>query len=199
MNNYTEFKKLLEQIKNTNQKPSLLLHSCCAPCSSHVLTLLSEYFNITLLYYNPNIYPNEEYVNRVEEQIRLIKELGLGIKFIEGEYNHQEFLDLVKGYEDLEEKGYRCYLCYEMRIKYTSIKAKEYGFDYFTTTLSISPHKNSDWINEIGLKYENENTKFLYSNFKKEEGYKKSIILSKKYDLYRQDYCGCEFSQKMSK
>ena len=195
MKSYSEFKILLEQIKKLNNKPRLLLHSCCAPCSSHVLTLLCEYFDITILYYNPNIYPSNEYDYRVEEQRRLIETLNLDIKFIEGYYDHQEFLELVKGYEDLPEKGYRCYLCYEMRLSYTANIAKELGFDYFSTTLSISPHKNSDWINEIGLKYQNDKTLFLYSNFKKEDGYKKSIELSKKYNLYRQDYCGCEFSQ----
>lgn len=191
--NYQDFKKQLQEIKNLPIKPTLLLHSCCGPCSSYVLSFLNEYFDITIFYYNPNIYPESEYQKRLEVQKEIIEKLNLNINIITIDYNFKDYTEVVKGIEHLGEKSQRCYNCYEFRLKKTAEIAQLNKFEYFTTTLSISPYKNSDWINEIGKRYEN-NTKYLYSNFKKEEGYKKSIILSKKYNLYRQDYCGCPSS-----
>lgn len=191
--NYQEFKKQLKEIENQPKKPTLLLHSCCGPCSSYVLTFLNEYFEITIFYYNPNIYPFEEYKKRLEVQKEIIQKLKLDVKIITLEYNYQEYTNVVKGFEHLGEKSQRCYNCYEFRLLKTSEIASLYNFDYFTTTLSISPYKNSEWINEIGYKVQRV-SKYLYSNFKKEEGYKKSISLSKEYNLYRQDYCGCPYS-----
>lgn len=191
---YEELKNKIEEVSITNNKPSLLLHSCCGPCSSECLRMLSNAFNITILYYNPNIYPKEEYYHRLEEQYKIIKALNLDIKVIEKDYNHIEYLNYINGYENLGEKSKRCYLCYEQRLIETA-KAAHEKYDYFTTTISISPYKISKWLNEIGLKLEKQyNVKYLYSDFKQENGYLKSIELSKKYNLYRQDYCGCEFS-----
>lgn len=194
VNNYNEFKDFLNSIKNQEVKPTLLLHSCCGPCSSHVLMLLASYFDITIYYYNPNIYPNDEFFKRLEEQRKLINKMKLDIKVINGDYNYNVYLDKIKGLEHLGEKSKRCYNCYEFRLKETFEYALLHNFDYYTTTLSISPYKNSNWINEIGTKYQNEKCRYLYSNFKKEDGYKNSIRLAKEYDIYRQDYCGCEFS-----
>lgn len=193
--NYQDFKKQLQEIKNLPTKPTLLLHSCCGPCSSYVLTFLNDYFDITIFYYNPNIYPYEEYIKRLEVQKEIIRKLNFNINIMTIDYNYQEYCFAVKGTEHLGERSQRCYNCYEFRMKKTSEMADLNNFDYFTTTLSISPYKNSEWINEIGFKYE-KTSKYLYSNFKKEEGYKKSIILSKEYNLYRQDYCGCPYSYK---
>ncbi len=194
INNYKDFKKMLD---NLDYKPKLLLHSCCAPCSSHVITLLSKYFDITIFYSNDNIYPFEEYNKRLKEEIKFCNEIDSNIKVLSDDYNYDDFLNAIKGKEDLGERSPRCYECYKFRLEKTIIKAKQLGFEYFTTTLSISPHKNSTWINEIGYELENKyNIKYLYSDFKKEEGYKKSIELSKEYGLYRQDYCGCVYSMK---
>lgn len=197
------YQKVLEQeinkIQNENKIPSLFLHSCCAPCSSYVLEYLSDYFNIVVFYYNPNIHPESEYRKRVEEQKEFIKKLPSKneIDFIEGEYVSQDFFNMAKGLENVKEGGERCFKCYEMRLRKTAEIAKQKGFDYFTTTLSISPLKNSQKINEIGSKLEDEyGVKFLYSDFKKKNGYKRSIELSKEYNLYRQNYCGCVFSKK---
>ncbi len=192
INSYKDFKKfLLEQ----NGK-SLLIHACCAPCSSAVLELLNQYFKITIYFYNPNIEPYEEFNRRYDELIGLIKKMNLNVEVIKGDYD-EAFKEISKGLEMEPERGKRCYKCYRLRMVKTAQLAKELGFDFFTTTLSISPHKNSLWINEIGYILEDEiNVKFLYSDFKKEDGYKKSIELSKKYDLYRQDYCGCIYSKK---
>lgn len=194
IDNYNDFRKELEELKELKQKPSLLLHSCCAPCSTHVLKLLKEVFDITIFYYNPNIYPLEEYNKRYEELLKLITILGSNVKIVYGYYDYNLYLESIKGFENLGEKSKRCYNCYELRLKETFKYAYDNHFDYYTTTLSISPYKNSNWINEIGNRYKSDNCKYLYSNFKKEEGYKKSIVLSKEYELYRQDYCGCEFS-----
>lgn len=194
INNYQEFKTFLASL---DHKPTLLLHSCCGPCSTHVLKVLSAYFKITIYYYNPNIYPASEYQKRLNEQRKLVKSLAdenIDIEVIDGEYNYQTYLEIVKGLEHLGEKSKRCYNCYKFRLKATFNYALEHHFDYYTTTLSVSPYKNSDWINEIGLEYQTPNCQYLYSNFKKENGYQDSILLSKTYDLYRQDYCGCEFS-----
>ena len=195
MNEYLEFKRELQMLKLTKQRKRLLIHSCCGPCSSYVLSFLNEYFDIAVFYYNPNIYPQEEYYHRLEVQKEIIRKLDFNIPVIEGIYNHDNYLEAVKDSYMLGEGSKRCYDCYEERIKQTALLAEKLHFDYFTTVMSVSPYKNSEWINEIGRKYEN-NSKFLYSNFKKEEGYKESIRLSKEYDLYRQDYCGCEFSKK---
>lgn len=196
-----ELDKVLEGLDN---RPSLLLHSCCAPCSSYVLTYLCRYFDITVLYYNPNIYPGEEFDKRAWEQERLIgllnngQENGYGrISFLRGSYDPAVFFDMAKGLEDVPEGGERCYKCYELRMREAAVIAAEHGFDYFTTTLSISPLKNAEWINEIGEKIGEElGVKHLPSDFKKREGYKTSIELSRKYGLYRQDYCGCVYSKK---
>lgn len=176
-----------------NYRPKVLLHSCCAPCSSHVVTLLKEYFDVTVLYYNPNIYPLEEYLKRKNEQIKLLEILNIPIMDID--YDHNEFKENVKGLEDKKEGGARCNKCFALRLEKTAILAQLNQFEYFCTTLTVSPYKNSQIINKIGAILEQKyNVKYLYSDFKKKEGYKKSIELSKKYDLYRQHYCGCEYS-----
>ncbi|MBP0960374.1 MAG: epoxyqueuosine reductase QueH, partial [Oscillospiraceae bacterium] len=179
--------KIISEISEKNITPTLLLHSCCAPCSSYVLTYLAEYFKITLFYYNPNIYPESEYNYRVNEVKRLIEELPVKNKilFVEGEYNPNLFFETVKGFENEEEGGERCFKCYELRIKEASEIAKSGGFDYYTTTLSISPHKNAEKLNEIGEKYADEKTKHLPSDFKKKNGFKEYVRLSEKYNLYR--------------
>lgn len=201
-NEYSAFTEtLIEKLKQEKIKPSLLLHACCAPCSSYVLEYLSEYFDISIYYYNPNISPEKEYVFRLEELSRLLKEMpeANGVKIIDAPYDEQTFFDAVKGLELLPEGDKRCYKCYELRISETAKKAKENNFDYFTTTLSISPYKNADWLNQIGQDLEKKyNVKYLVSNFKKKNGYKRSIELSKDYGLYRQDYCGCVFSKKQA-
>lgn len=190
--NYNEeMKKIISNLDDHNK---LLLHSCCGPCSSSVIERLRDYFDITVIYYNPNIEPKEEYEKRKSEQLRLLNELG--IKFMDIDYLNNEYHEKVKGYENEPENGLRCPLCFELRLDKTASKAKENNFDYFGTTLTVSPHKNSKIINEIGLKLEEKyGVKFLLSDFKKEDGYKRSIELSKKYDLYRQDYCGCLYSK----
>lgn len=176
-----------------NYRPKVLLHSCCAPCSSHVVTLLKEYFDVTVLYYNPNIHPLEEYLKRKNEQIKLLEILNIPIMDID--YDHNEFKENVKGLEDEKEGGARCNKCFALRLEKTAILAQLNQFEYFCTTLTVSPYKNSQIINKIGAILEQKyNVKYLYSDFKKKEGYKKSIELSKKYDLYRQHYCGCEYS-----
>lgn len=190
--NYNEeMKKIISNLDDHNK---LLLHSCCGPCSSSVIERLKDYFDITVIYYNPNIEPKEEYEKRKSEQLRLLNELG--IKFMDIDYLNNEYHKKIKGYENEPENGLRCPLCFELRLDKTASKAKENNFDYFGTTLTVSPHKNSKIINEIGLKLEERyGVKFLLSDFKKEDGYKRSIELSKKYDLYRQDYCGCLYSK----
>ena len=193
-----ELDRLIEKAVSDDVTPTLLLHSCCAPCSSYCLSYLSEYFSITLLYYNPNIYPEEEYFKRVAEQKRLISEMKFKnpVSFIEGNFDPQEFYSAVKGLEKEKEGGERCFKCYELRLRKAAEYAKKGGFDYFTTTLSISPLKNAAKINEIGEKIaEQYGVKHLPSDFKKKEGYKKSTLLSKEYGLYRKNYCGCVFSQ----
>lgn len=198
VNYQKELDKIISEISEKNITPTLLLHSCCAPCSSYVLTYLAEYFKITVFYYNPNIYPESEYAYRVSEVKRLIEELPVKnkISFIEGEYNPDLFFETVKGLENEKEGGERCFKCYDMRIKEASEIAKKNGFDYYTTTLSISPHKNAEKLNEIGEKYADENTRHLPSDFKKKNGFKESVRLSEKYNLYRQNYCGCVFSKR---
>ncbi len=194
LDSYKEFKEFLLQLK---KRPKVLLHSCCAPCSSHVISLLRSFVDLTIYYSNDNISPLEEYEKRLEEEIRFCKEIDPSIEVIFDSYQAEDYSNAVKGYENLGEKTERCYKCYELRLEKTAKKAKELGFDYFTTTLSISPHKVTRWINEIGAKLEEKyGVSFLYSDFKKEEGYKHSIELSKQYHLYRQDYCGCQYSKE---
>ncbi|AJG98033.1 MULTISPECIES: epoxyqueuosine reductase QueH [Clostridium] len=198
INYQKELDSLIENLVKNEEVPTLLLHSCCAPCSSYVLEYLSQYFKITIFFYNPNIYPMEEYTRRVAEQKGLISEMKVKneIRFIEGKYDTESFYKLTKGLEEEKEGGVRCFNCYELRLNEAAIMAKEKGYDYFTTTLSISPHKNSAKLNEIGKSLSEEHdVKYLYSDFKKKEGYKRSIELSKQYKLYRQDYCGCVFSK----
>ena len=193
-----ELDKIIDGQIQEDTVPRLLLHSCCAPCSSYVLKYLAEYFSITVLYYNPNISPGEEYTKRVEEQRRLIEEMPVknSITLIACDYEPQEFYDAVRGLEKEPEGGARCFVCYELRMREAAMYAAEYGFDYFTTTLSISPLKNAEKINEIGEKLSAEyGVKHLPSDFKKREGYKKSVELSAQYNLYRQNYCGCIFSK----
>jgi predicted adenine nucleotide alpha hydrolase (AANH) superfamily ATPase len=192
-------KKLDQLIENLGGRtPSLLLHACCAPCSSYVLEYLSNYFNITLYYYNPNISPEIEYRKRVEEVRRLLAELPVknAVSFREGLYDTEPFYALARGHELEPEGGERCFACYALRLRETAKVAKEGGFDYFTTTLSISPYKNAEKLNEIGGKLAEEyGANYLYSDFKKKNGYKRSIELSGIYGLYRQDYCGCVYSK----
>ncbi|MBE6596261.1 MAG: epoxyqueuosine reductase QueH [Ruminococcaceae bacterium] len=201
--NKINYQKLLDEViasvvKN-DVKPRLLLHACCAPCSSYVLEYLSEFFEITLYFYNPNIFPSEEYAFRAEELKRLACEMTLpeSVKVEVEDYNSDEFYNKIAGRERDPEGGARCKICYELRLRRAAEYAAEHRFDYFTTTLSISPYKNSVWINEIGESMAKEyGVKHLPSDFKKNNGYKRSIELSKEYELYRQDYCGCEYSKK---
>lgn len=190
-----ELEKIIEQNKKEGIRPSLLLHACCAPCSSYCIEYLNGHFEITLFFYNPNIFPAEEYTHRVNELKRLVSEMGLNIPVLEAENDTESFYTLAKGRENIREGGARCFDCYRLRLEKTAQLAKEKGFDYFTTTLSISPLKNAQKLREIGLELEGEyGVKNLPSDFKKKEGYKRSIELSRKYNLYRQDYCGCEYS-----
>lgn len=193
----------MEEIISSNQKegkiPTLLLHACCAPCSSAVLERIAKYFKITILYYNPNISDKEEYDKRVEELEKLVASLKVEntINVIKGRYDPKEFFDAVRGIENLGEGSKRCFECYRLRLEETVKKAKELGFDYFTTTLSISPYKNSKVLNEIGYSLEEKyNILYLCADFKKKNGYKRSIELSSTYNLYRQDYCGCIYSKQ---
>lgn len=188
--------KLKEIIKKLNYKPKLLLHVCCGPCSSYVLEYLSKHFDITIYYYNPNIYPEYEYIRRRDEAKKFLIDAKYDIKIIETNYEPKEFYDVVKDTFMLGERSERCYNCYRLRLEETVKYAKDNNFDYFTTTLSISPYKNSDWLNEIGyLLQEEYSVKYLYGDFKKNNGYKRSLELSKEYNLYRQEYCGCVYSK----
>ena len=196
-----ELEKLIEKQQRDGVKPSLLLHSCCAPCSSYVLEYLAPYFNICDFYYNPNISPKKEYEDRKEELVRLIREMGLSaeVTFLEGTYRPEDFFAMAKGLEDLPEGGERCFKCYEMRLRESAKIAKEHGADYFATTLTISPLKNAQKLNEIGERLAEEyGVKYLPSDFKKKNGYKRSVELSAQYELYRQNYCGCIFSKVQS-
>lgn len=199
MRNYQkELDKLIDDIPE-GRVPTLLLHACCAPCSSYCLEYLSQYFSITLYYYNPNIYPESEYALRTEEARRLIREMNFKhpVTFLEGKFDPKEFYDCVKGLEKEKEGGERCFKCYRLRLESTAKLAKEMDLDYFTTTLTISPLKKAEKLNEIGEELgEVYSVKHLPSDFKKKNGYKRSTELSKEFDLYRQDYCGCVFSQK---
>ena len=190
--------KTLKQIEQSDQRPKLLLHSCCAPCSSYVLEYLSSYFDITVFYYNPNISPREEFIFRAEEQKNLIDKMPLKdpVSFLLGEYDIESFFALAKGHETEPEGGPRCKACYDLRLRKAAEEAKKGGFDYFTTTLSISPHKDAQALNRIGKQLAEEyNINYLFSDFKKRNGYRRSCELSNVYDLYRQDYCGCPYSK----
>lgn len=196
------YSMICENILNSlNKKGKLLLHSCCGPCSSYVISYLANYFDITVFYYNPNIYPYEEYLKRKEEQIRLIREIQVknNLDILDCDYDNEKYECLIRGLEKEPERGKRCNVCYNMRMEKTAIEAKNNGYDFFCTTLSVSPYKNSLLINQIGEELEKKyDIKWLYSDFKKKDGYKQSILLSKKYNLYRQDYCGCVYSKKIS-
>ena len=191
-------KLMEEQISTSNEGSTLLLHTCCAPCSSAVLERLSNFFKITIIYYNPNITEEKEYLKRLEELKDFIKKIKTKypINIIDTRYDPKEFFTIAKGLEKEKERGKRCYECYKLRLEETAKVAKEQGFDFFTTTLTLSPYKNTTWLNEIGeelsKKYQ---ASYLYSDFKKKNGYKRSIELSKEYNLYRQDYCGCIYSK----
>ena len=197
------YQKELEQVllKEENKGKTLLLHSCCAPCSSYVLVYLKEYFRITVFYYNPNITPDSEYRKRVEEQKRLIEELnrkgeGYPISYLDGDYEPEAFFTAVKGYEHCPERGERCEICFRLRLEKSGKVAKEGKFDFFATTLTLSPLKNAELLNKIGEETgEKLGVSYLVSDFKKKDGYKTSIRLSQEYDLYRQDYCGCIYSK----
>lgn len=198
INYQKELDQILERIDPKERKPRLLLHSCCAPCSSYVLEYLSSYFEITIFYYNPNITEKEEYEKRIQEVKRLIREMGLvDVNVVEGEHDPKAFFAMAAKWPGEREGGRRCYDCYKMRLDRTAELAAQEGYDYFTTTLSISPHKNAQWLNELAFEagdlYQ---VKALPADFKKRNGYKRSIELSAEYDLYRQDYCGCIFSKK---
>ncbi len=196
MNDYQKYEAMIEKIKTNKRKPTLLLHACCAPCSSSVLEQLTKYFHITIYFYNPNITSEKEYRKRKEELKRFLSIVYQDIQILDCDYNNEEFLTAVRGLEEENEGGKRCYNCYELRLEKTAGIAKQYNFDYFTTTLSISPYKNSKWLNEIGQKMsEKYHINYLYADFKKKDGYKRSIDLSKQYALYRQDYCGCVYSK----
>ena len=200
--NKVNYQKVLDEIIDKVSKdkyiPKLLLHSCCAPCSSYVLEYLSSYFEITVFYYNPNIYPEKEYNVREKEQQKFISDCSFknSVYFAAGNYDNNRFYDLARDKGDEAEGGERCFLCYELRLRESACYAKAHGFDYFTTTLSISPYKNADKLNQIGRQLEEEyGVKYLFSDFKKKNGYKRSIELSNQYNLYRQDYCGCVYSK----
>ena len=198
-NYHLKMQEMIKKYCSDNRVPKLLLHSCCAPCSSYCLELLSQYFEVTVFYYNPNIYPPEEYTMRVEEQERFVEEFPAKhkISFVEGSYDTDMFYAMTKGMEHLKEGSERCFACYELRLRESAAYAKDKGYDFFTTTLSISPLKNAQKLNEIGKNLEEEyGVSYLYSDFKKQNGYKRSTEISNEYDMYRQYYCGCVYSKK---
>ena len=197
VNYQIEMEKKLNMLERTGRTPSLLLHSCCAPCSSYVLECLTEHFRVTVFYYNPNIYPREEFEKRLNEQKRLISlvEYKNPVKLIVPEYDEQEFYAAASGLESEREGGARCMQCVRLRLGRTAREAKTRGFDMFSTTLTVSPHKNAQIINSIGLDIEEKTgVRFLVSDFKKRNGYKRSVELSEKYGLYRQNWCGCRYA-----
>lgn len=200
MENYQKITdKVIENNIKNGIRPKLLLHSCCAPCSSYVFEYLNKYFEITAYFYNPNISSQEEFDHRANELKRFTAEFPMenGVAVIIENYDHYEFLNRVYGKEDLEEGGARCYDCYKLRLEKTAQYAQKNAFDMFTTTLSISPHKNARWLNEIGCEMSQKyGVEYLYSDFKKKNGYKRSCELSTEYNLYRQSFCGCEFSKQ---
>lgn len=194
-----ELEQVLQKEKEKGGLPRLLLHSCCAPCSSYVLEYLSQYFSVMVFYYNPNIFPKEEYEKRVKEQEDFIKRFPTGhpVTFVDGPYEAERFYETVKGLEREPEGGSRCFRCYELRLSEAVEMAESCGFDYVTTTLSISPLKNAEKLNEIGERLTRERkVKWLPGDFKKRDGYKRSVELSGEYGLYRQNYCGCVYSRR---
>ena len=194
-----ELEKIIERAAASVEIPKLLLHACCAPYSSYCMEYLSEYFAITIYFYNPNIDNKEEYIKRVEEEKRLIAEMNFKnpVSFLEGEYEPENFHKLVRGHERDSEGGERCFMCYEMRLRKCADEAKNGGYDYFATTLTISPVKDAGKLCEIGEEVGREiGISYLPSDFKKKNGYKRSVELSQQYGLYRQDYCGCSFSKR---
>lgn len=194
-----EMEKVIKQAERDNEAPSLFLHSCCAPCTSYVLEYLSKFFRITVFYYNPNIFPPEEYEERLGEIERLVREMPAEypVEFVAGDYRPEEFFQAVKGHEEDKEGGERCGLCFRMRLFEAARLAKEGGYDWFTTSLTISPLKNAERLNRIGEEAAKEyGVKFLNSDFKKKNGYRRSVELSQEYHLYRQNYCGCVYSQR---
>lgn len=202
MKNNVNFQQKLDQIlvemTDAGCVPNLLLHVCCAPCSSYVLEYLSNFFHITLYFYNPNIAPKEEFDKRVMELRKFVSEFPVKypVRIEAEDYQPDDFYRLAKGLEQEPEGGSRCYRCYERRLEQTAEKCRRERYDYFTTTLSVSPYKRAEWLNEIGERLaEQYDIHYLVSDFKKRDGYRRSIELSKKYQLYRQDYCGCEFSK----
>lgn len=199
VNYQKELDRLISSLQKEGRVPRLLLHSCCAPCSSYVLEYLSEYFEITVFYYNPNIFPESEYTKRLLEQQTLISDMNFKhpVSFLDGNYDKDKFYSMAAGLEHVKEGGERCFKCYELRLNETAQMAAKGGFDYFTTTLSISPMKNAEKLNTIGKDIASRyGIKYLQSDFKKKNGYKRSIELSKTHGLYRQDYCGCQFSME---
>ena len=193
-----ELEKKLQELQQQDVK-HLLLHSCCAPCSSYVLEYLSRFFSVTVFFYNPNISPKEEYEKRVAEIRRLISEMEFlhPVDLVEGAYRPEDFYAMAKGLEDVPEGGERCFKCYRLRMEAAAKLAQEGGYDYFTTTLSISPLKNAQKLNEIGIRLGEEyEVPYLKSDFKKKNGYKRSVELSAQHHLYRQNYCGCVFSKR---
>lgn len=188
-----------EQIKNIPKGSELLLHACCAPCSSAVLERIANHFKVVIFYYNPNISEEEEYQKRVNELKKFIScfKTKYEVSLVEGKYEPERFFEIARGLENEPEKGSRCFKCYKLRLEETAKIADQLGYNYFCTTLTLSPHKNSKWLNEIGEKLDKDyQATYLYSDFKKKNGYKRSIELSKEYDLYRQDYCGCIYSKR---
>lgn len=201
VNYQKELEKLIEGQQKAGRVPRLFLHACCAPCSSYVLEYLSRFFSVTVFFYNPNISPKEEYEKRVAEIRRLISEMEFlhPVSLVEGEYKPEDFYEMAKGLEDVPEGGERCFRCYRLRMEEAARLAEQGGYDYFTTTLSISPLKNAGKINEIGQELSQiYKVEHLPSDLKKKNGYKRSIELSHEYGLYRQNYCGCVFSKRES-
>ena len=202
INYQKELDKVIEMLQREDRVPKLLMHSCCAPCSSYCLSYLAQYFHITVYYYNPNITEEAEYKKRVAEQARLISELDTvyPIQLVEGKYDPQRFYEITKGMEQMDEGGERCFACYRLRLEEAAKLAADGCFDYVTTTLSISPMKNAEKLNEIGAEVgEKYGIRWLFSDFKKKNGYKRSVELSKEHDLYRQSYCGCGYSKAQAK
>jgi len=196
INYQTELDHIIERVKAEGRRPSLLLHSCCAPCSSYCLEYLSPVFDVTVYYYNPNITDEAEYRHRAEEERRLVAEFP-SVTFVEGPYDPESFRVMARGLEQAPEGGERCFRCYELRLRRAAEEAARGGFDYFTTTLTISPLKNASKLNEIGAKLAADlSVPWLPSDFKKKNGYKRSVELSEQYGLYRQNYCGCAFSRE---
>ena len=196
-----ELEDIIKKEEALGNRPRLLLHACCGPCSSYCMEYLERYFDLTVFFYNPNIDDTKEYRHRVEEAKRLIEEMNFKseVKFIEGDYDPSIFHNKIKGYENEKEGGKRCDICFELRLHEAAKAASDYGFDYFTTSLTISPMKNANKLCEIGEEVAKEyNVRYLPSDFKKKNGYKRSVDLSKEHNLYRQDYCGCSFSKRES-